>query len=157
MLEKFKVSNFRSFNHPLEIDFTNVHDYKFSQSALSDGLVGKLLVYGANASGKSNLGFALFDIVATLTDKNIGPLNNNIGFYLNGDCDQPVARFEYHFRFNNDLIIYCYEKSSLYELQKESLTLNGIELFDYSFVSKTGQFKKNRREFSVTCIRDESH
>ena len=140
MLLKFKVENYRSFNCPLEIDFTRVHDYKFSTTALTRGLIGKLLVYGRNGSGKSNLGFALFDIVATLTDKNIVPLTHDDHGYLNADSDDPYAKFEYHLRFDDDILVYKYQKSALYQMVSESLFLNDQEVYQYDFKQRVGRF-----------------
>lgn len=72
MLKRFEVINFKQFNS-LQWDFSKVRNYDFSMDCLADSPSGKFiktaLVYGRNSSGKSNLGFALFDIVQHLVDK----------------------------------------------------------------------------------------
>ena len=73
MLVKFSVSNYKNFQDPISIDFTATHDYKFNTKCVHNGLLSKIIIYGNNASGKSNFGFALFDIVGLLTDKNTDP------------------------------------------------------------------------------------
>ncbi|MCZ6127541.1 hypothetical protein O5853_28580, partial [Escherichia coli] len=54
-------------------DLTHRKNYEFNQDCILDGVVKKSLVYGKNGIGKSNLGLALFDIVAHLTDNSPGP------------------------------------------------------------------------------------
>ena len=78
MLKSFTVSNFRAFNNSVTIDFSATGNYSFNTEAIKDGVVKTALIYGRNASGKSSLGLALFDIVATLTDNYVNPQN-----YLN--------------------------------------------------------------------------
>lgn len=60
MLIKFQVRNFKQF-HDLTMDFTDVRDYCFQKDCLSkhkQPLIKTALIFGSNASGKSNLGFA---------------------------------------------------------------------------------------------------
>lgn len=66
MLQKFKVHNFKNFKNDLEIDFSDVNGYKFSQDCITNDLIGKMIIYGKNGSGKTNLGYALCDLKATL-------------------------------------------------------------------------------------------
>ena len=72
MLLKFQVKNFKQFEN-LELDFQNVRDYIINKDCLTknSNVLKTLLVYGPNASGKSNLGLAIFDIVQHLFDHNI--------------------------------------------------------------------------------------
>ena len=70
MLIGFSVENYRNFKDKVTLNFENVHDYEYNKQCIKNGLLSKAIIYGANASGKSNFGFALFDIVGLLTDKN---------------------------------------------------------------------------------------
>ena len=65
-----------------------------------------------NASGKSNFGFALFDLVSLLTDKKTHPLRNDRDSFLNAASESKCATFEYTFRKNKDTIVYIYKKKS---------------------------------------------
>src|SRR5690349_10930735 len=91
MLKKFTVSNYRAFEKPITIDFSQVRDYKFNEECVKDGLVNKGVLYGANAVGKTNLGRAILDI-KTMVVK--AESSNSVGF-LNAKSDKDVARFEY--------------------------------------------------------------
>ena len=46
MLQKFKVHNFKNFKNDLEIDFSDVNGYKFSQDCITNDLIGKMIIYG---------------------------------------------------------------------------------------------------------------
>ena len=69
MLTRFEVENFKNFENKLVLDLSNTKGYEFKEGLVKDGTVRGGVVFGKNASGKSNLGFALFDIVNHLTDK----------------------------------------------------------------------------------------
>ena len=96
-LARFTVSGYRNFGNPITIDFTDVHDYKFSQECIDDGIIMKMGIYGPNGSGKSNLGFAIFNIVQHLTDKEAGLLSANPNIFLNADSGAGEAVFRYEF------------------------------------------------------------
>ena len=63
MLVKFSVSNFKSFRENFEIDFTKVYNYDFNTECIKNNCINNAIVYGRNGVGKSNLGFAIFDII----------------------------------------------------------------------------------------------
>jgi DNA replication protein DnaC len=69
MLTKFSVSNFKGFNQDFVFDFSDTNGYEFNKSCVKNGIVNNALIYGHNGVGKSNLGFAIFDIIGHLTDK----------------------------------------------------------------------------------------
>ena len=87
MLVKFTVENYKNFANPITLDFTETHDYKFNNQCVKNGLLSKIIIYGANSSGKSNFGFALFDIVGLLTDKNTEQGQNDKATFINADSD----------------------------------------------------------------------
>ena len=98
MLKRFEVINFKQFNS-LQLDFSKVRNYDFSMDCLADSPSGKFiktaLVYGRNSSGKSNLGFALFDIVQHLVDKVKKP--DAYTYYANADHPDDPVKFSYTF------------------------------------------------------------
>lgn len=110
MLKKFTISNYRAFNEPTTIDFSNVRDYKFNEDCIKDGLINKAILYGKNAVGKTNLGQALMDVRYTLLP-NERRQYDDIGF-LNANSNEDSARFVYEFIINDKEITYIYEKTS---------------------------------------------
>ena len=121
MLEKFSVSNFKNFNKKLTLDFS-ASDYQFNPQSIKDGLVKTAIAYGANASGKSNLGFAIFDIVQHLTNnRSKGDFYQH---YLSKPNNSPYADFEYCFKFGKNKIVYQYQKINHEELGDEYLMIN---------------------------------
>ncbi len=109
MLRKFKVSNFKSFEKDFEIDLTNVNRYEFNKNSIKNNLINNAIIYGRNGVGKSNLAFAIFDIIEHLTDKERNEhLYKN---FLNANCDSKVATFYYEFLINSKVVIYEYKKS----------------------------------------------
>lgn len=140
-LLKFSVAGYRNFSAPITIDFTDVRNYQFSHECLTkDGLISKMGIYGHNGSGKSNLGFALFDIVHLLTDKNIDPGSVIPGIFLNVDNPTTEARFKYEFRRGKDNITFEYTKTKETELHTESFSVNDVILYSYDY---------NNRSFSI--------
>lgn len=69
MLVKFAVTNYRGFSERIEWDLSRPSNYSFNEYAIKDGVIKNGIVYGSNGSGKSNLSFALFDIVNHLSQK----------------------------------------------------------------------------------------
>ncbi len=123
MLTRFKVTNFKNFEDTLVFDLTKINNYKFNQECVEKGNVQNALIYGHNATGKSNLGYAIFDLVTHLTSKNINEecyLN-----YINANSTIDTATFEYTFNFNDNSLIYSYTKKSKDILVKEKIEING--------------------------------
>lgn len=143
MLVKFTVENYRGFSKPIELDFSETHDYKFNNQCIRNGLLTKAVIYGPNSSGKTNLGLALFDIVGLLTDKSsITSENSNPGTYINADSGNRDAVFTYIFKKNSDLIKYSYRKSSMFQIAYEELYINNVKVYSYDFISRKKEFEK---------------
>lgn len=136
MLISFKVENYKNFKEPIVLDFPDTHDYKFNNHCIKDDLLTKVVIYGANAIGKSNFGLALFDIVCLLTDKNTNQSQYDELTFLNADSNKNVATFEYIFKNKKDIIKYTYKKKSPKELTYEELSINGEIVFIYDFINK---------------------
>ena len=84
------------------------------------------IVFGENASGKTNLGWALMDIVIHLTDsmKNIANYRN----YVNLNSNDQLAHFEYTFCFDGNLLAYYYEKEEVGKVLREKVSINHREV-----------------------------
>lgn len=101
MLRKFSVTGYRCFKDRLTFDLTKTHDYEFNKHLVSNGLIVSGIIYGVNGSGKSSLGFALFDIVGVLTDYELAATMKDKTSYINADTEQKTASFEYEFCFGS--------------------------------------------------------
>lgn len=131
MLRRFTVENYKNFKNPVTIDFTKKHDYQFNDYCLKDGIISKMIIFGDNGSGKSNLGLALFDIVAVLTDNEKDLLTDSLTF-LNADSNKRLATFTYEFKFGNTIVEYCYKKSRPEKIDTEIFTVDGIQMIKYT-------------------------
>ena len=131
MLKYFSVENFKQFADKIEIDFSDVREYKFNEQCIKNGFIKNILVYGKNASGKSNLGLAIMDITNHLVDKE--KIIRLYKYYLNADNIEKPAKFKYVFLFGNDEVVYEYQKNSWKDLVTERLEINKKEVFSYDF------------------------
>lgn len=122
MLAKFEVNNFKNFERKFTFDFTKTKNYEFNSDCVRDGIVNKSLIYGHNGSGKSNLGFAILDIVSHLTDKQSSP--QRYKHYLNAFSESDIADFHYEFKFSCGVVTYSYGKKDKETLVYEKLTIN---------------------------------
>lgn len=138
MLLRFTVDNYRGFKTPVVIDFTETHDYKFHQECIRDGLLNTIIIYGRNGSGKSNLGFALFDIVGLLTDKTVARQQYDDGCFVNADSGRKEVSFEYVFSNKNRIIKYVYKKTSPNKLSYEELSVDNEKIYSFDYVNKKG-------------------
>jgi len=123
MLAKFCVTNFKAFSSRYEFDLGKTNGYEFNKECVKNNIVNKALIYGHNGVGKSNLGFAIFELVSHLTDKQCSSaLYRN---FLNATCDSKTADFEYTFIFDDSKLQYNYSKSDPETLIKEEIIING--------------------------------
>ena len=132
MLQKFSVAGFRGFKKKLVFDLSKVHDYAYNSHLVHNGIVASGVIYGANGSGKSCLGFAIFDIVGMLTDFQLADPMRDASAYLNADTTRESAVFEYTFLFGSDTVIYSYQKSAPDKILNEVITLNGCTILERS-------------------------
>ena len=137
MLRQFKVKNYKNFKNELCIDFEKTAGYQFSTDCIVDGVIRKMLIYGRNATGKTNLGKALMDIGATMFG-NSGFARN--GILLNADSTEDFASFYYAFQFDGSELIYRYSRRSDLELNDEELTIDGKTIFRCDFAAKKYSF-----------------
>ena len=141
MLKSLTVSNFKAFKEPVTIDFSTTGNYTFNTEAVKDGIVKTAVMYGKNASGKSSLGLAIFDIVGTLTDNyiNLESYSNYENRLSNGN----IVSFEFTFSFENKDITYSYKKTDLKYLLAEKLSIDSKTLIEYDRT-------KNKDKISVS-------
>jgi hypothetical protein len=124
MLARFEVENFKNFEKKFVFDFTKTNNYAFNTDCVKNNIVNKSLIYGHNGSGKSNLGFALLDLISHLTDKHPG--SSGYSNFLNAKNSSGFARFKYNFRFDCGNVQYEYSKSDKETLISESLYINDV-------------------------------
>ncbi len=131
MLKKFEVKNYKNFNESISIDFSKVGGYQFSSDCITNQMLGKILIYGKNATGKTNLGNAITDIKETI----ILP-----GFFkpnlLNADSDEEYAAFHYFFLIDGLDVEYNYHKTESNILCYEELKVDNIVVFENHFESE---------------------
>ena len=129
MLKRFSVKNFKAFEDKVTLDLSSIGNYEFNKECISDGICKTALLYGKNASGKTSLCFALFDIVEVLTDKYVcHELYKPYKHILHQDIQ---TEFEYEFKFGSDEVFYKYSKSDQSTLLSEELIINQKKIFSY--------------------------
>lgn len=141
MLKSFAVSNFKLFKNKVKIDFSATGDYSFNNEAITNGIVKTAIMYGKNASGKSSLGLAIFDIVANLTDYYVNRCQ-----YININnlySDNETVSFEYVFSFGNTDIIYFYTKNTGGSLISEKLSIGDIVFAEYNRIKSNQEVNLN--------------
>jgi len=131
MLIKFEVENFRGFKDKLSFDLSNVKGYDFNRECVENGTIKKSIIYGKNGSGKSNLGIAITDLLNHLLD--ISNLQNPHfhSHYKHGDRADETTKFEYTFKFGNNIVKYSYEKDGVSTLLNEFLVINDKKIIEY--------------------------
>ena len=143
MLKLFEVAGFKNFKNRFSLDFSDVRDYGFNTDCVNNDLISKMIIYGKNSIGKSNIGLALFDIVSHLSVKNVTP--NLYDYYLNVENANAYAAFHYVFSFDGNEIDYTYHKDEKQSLLYEKLCLNNDLVFEYDYESKKGVMEGIRK------------
>lgn len=149
MLKKFSVKNYKNFKDEIMIDFGNVAGYQFSTDCIAEDIISKMLIYGRNATGKTNLGKALMDIRSTMFS---GPRYVGNEAFLNADSEQDTAEFSYTFMAGNNEMIYKYTRLSNQELKDEELIIDGISIFRCDFVNDDYTFDNLKYVEAETAI-----
>lgn len=129
MLKRFSVKNFKAFEDKVTLDLSSIGNYEFNKECISNGICKTALLYGKNASGKTSLCFALFDIVEVLTDKYVcHEIYKPYKHILHQDAP---TEFEYEFKFGTDEVLYKYSKSDQSTLISEELIINQKQIISY--------------------------
>jgi AAA15 family ATPase/GTPase len=155
MLKKFKVSNFKNFEKDFVFDLSEANGYEFNSDCVKSGIVNNAIIYGRNGSGKSNLGFAIFDIIEHLTDnKRKDNLYRN---YVNAYSTSKFAEFYYEFCFAGRTVVYEYKKSDYKTLWYERLSIDGVTCISFDRTTEDRfQVSLNGTETLNTAIADKT-
>ena len=132
MLKKFTVSNYKNFKDESSLDFSKIGEYSFNADCLS-----MRLIYGRNATGKTNFGRALLDIKILL----YGMFRNDENSVLINADSQDTAKFIYEFQFGSDEVVYKYSRFANTELCDEELYINGEAIFKCDFKNSKFDFQ----------------
>lgn len=138
MLKQFSVKNYKNFIDEISFNFGNTKNYNYNTEVIQNNTIKTALIYGPNCAGKSNLGYAMFDITLHLVDKRQDP--NQILEYLNADSDETQAYFMYIFEFGENLIRYSYRKDAVARLTYEELFIDNRKVFSYNFTTQKGDY-----------------
>lgn len=149
MLSKFEFKNYKNFREWIIINFSKAGGYKFNEECITNQLISKMIIYGRNATGKTNLGKALLDIKDNFSPRMDYRRQN--GVYLNADSKSDYAEYIYTFKFENKELIYKYKKSSEIKLHDEELIINDKKIFYYNFDTKKGNFE-NLKDLDAATI-----
>lgn len=122
MLKQIKVRNFKNFRDELVFSLDTPNNYEFNSHIIKNNIINKAIIVGKNASGKTNLGFAIMDIIGHLTDKSV----RNVRPYTNLYNEDTTAYFEYTFAFNDSTLVYKYEKKQSDTVIREELYINEL-------------------------------
>lgn len=142
MLRKFEVKNYKNFKETISVDFTNVHDYRYNEYCVKNDLISKMIIYGKNAEGKSNLGSAIFDMINDVQmGRNPYFYRNDQRLYKNANAkDSDLVEFFYSFQFDDDIVNYEYKKKDAYNTVFERLSLNDQTVFYYDLENEEQDF-----------------
>lgn len=132
MLKRVTVSNFKNFKDEISLDFSKIGEYSFNADCLS-----MRLIYGRNATGKTNFGRAFLDIKILL----YGMFRNDENSVLINADSQNTAKFIYEFQFGSDEVIYKYSIFENRNLCDEELYINGEAIFKCDFKNSKFDFQ----------------
>ena len=129
------MSNYKNFKNRIAIDFSDVTDYEFNTKCiLNSKLIGKTIIYGRNATGKTNLGRAITDI-RSIFRTSPQFLYRDV-YTLNADSSEKATTFEYTFLFDDKEIYYQYAKTSQGNILTETLKIDQNVIYDLDLTQK---------------------
>lgn len=129
MLKRFRVSNFKCFKSNFEFNLSAANNYTFNPNCVKAGIVNNAMIYGYNGCGKSNLGWAIFDIIEHLTDKSKQEFPYT--HYTNAYNTDNEAVFEYEFQIGDSTVVYIYAKTDYKTITSERLIINKREVINF--------------------------
>ena len=140
MLVRFSVRNYWCFREQVEIDFTDKRNYDFGKECVRGDFLEKVVILGGNGSGKTSFGYAIMDIVTTVTGftKDIG--QHTEACFINGDSGSDRATFRYEFSWHGTSVVYEYGKTSPFRVVSESLTVDRRSVFSYDLDDPDASF-----------------
>lgn len=126
MIQEFKVRNYKNFRDELVFSLKTAKNYEFNKNIIESGIIKDCLIIGENASGKTNLGYAMLDIIWHLTDKARKEIRWSPNLFNSDD----TVYFEYTFRFDESIVIYSYEKKQIDKVIRERLIIDGKKVIE---------------------------
>jgi AAA15 family ATPase/GTPase len=129
MLVKLSIKNFRNFDDWFEINLRSNRSYEFNRNVVQNDIVKHGVIYGVNGGGKSNLGLAILDITAHLTDNTPSSVMTNN--YLNANLQEHLAEFIYEFEIDGKTVLYKYGKEDCETTVYESLSISGSDVVSF--------------------------
>ena len=153
MLKLFEVSGYTIFDEKITLDFSDVRDYKFNTECIEKGLIGKMIIYGKNAVGKTMFANALIDVASHIWPKTPAQEEND-NYYLNANGLSKYAEFKYIFQFDEDQVEYIYRKENQNKLIYEEVSINNELLFLYDRKQTNNNSVEGLRKLSPTLILD---
>lgn len=130
MLKRFTLRNYKNFKDEITLDLGDIAGYQYNTECIHNNTITKALIYGRNATGKTNLGKAIMDIAYTM--RGIPRYEDEVAF-LNADSHEAVAIFNYYFVFESHKLIYEYSRKSAVEIVDEKLTIDDKVVFNCDF------------------------
>lgn len=137
MLKKFSLRNYKNFKEDITIDFQKTAGYQFNNDCITDGIISQMLIYGRNATGKTNLGRALVDIHYILFG---GLWFMEEGAFLHADSTEDAASFMYAFQFEDHEVVYQYARLANYVLKEEKLSVDQKMIYHCDFLHEKFDF-----------------
>lgn len=132
MLKQFILKNYKNFKNELILDLDKVAGYKFNSDCITNDTIAKSIIYGKNATGKTNLGTAMGDIV----DVVVGGArfyNFQKSRIINADTEELYVSFRYVFQFDSTTIDYMYERNIDDNLSYEKLSIDNDIIYEIRF------------------------
>jgi hypothetical protein len=123
MLAEFRVKNYKNFRDELRFSLESGKNYEFNQEAVQNGIIKDSVVIGYNASGKTNLGLAMMDIIVHLTNQKWS--KGYSLFYSNLYSQDDIVSFVYKFKFDTHVLEYAYEKEDQEHVIRETVKIDG--------------------------------
>ena len=133
MLKRFELRNYKNFDESVIIDFSQFSGYKYNEDCIKDEQISKMIIYGKNATGKTNLGNGLLDIKYNLLSSRM--FGKSRGIFLNANSKMNCAQFVYTFVFDGKELVYKYTKSSESRLIEEEMSLDSLRCYYFNFES----------------------
>lgn len=137
MLKEFSVKNYKNFKEEVCINFCDTAGYQFNDECITDGMISKMLIYGRNATGKTNLGRAIGDIFYIVRG---GIRHIDEGTFLNADSREDSATFAYDFQFGEHELRYRYKRLASWGLKEEELLIGQEIIYQCDFFNNEYRF-----------------
>ena len=143
MLTKVILENFKSFKNKQEFNLESSKYQILQETNVKDGILKGALLVGPNATGKSTLIIAIKTLLDMLFRDNfsIKPFDSCLF------CNKNNIHLEFHFKFNNNQIIYFFEADKNGIIVTENLYINNDKILERNGLS--GRIYINKKPVQV--------